>query len=470
MEEEFLTPNENTTPYSFEELYRLALDHYPGSVLIIDRDANILYANETSGALLGVPKEWLLSTNMYQVIQMGLAASSCGLAALEDKAPAMLYSYNKKNEGMFLSSVPVKDGNGAVTAVFTYSQDETYLSEYVEWMKAEKSRIYSALQFISETGAIGSQPIARSAVMQNIFELAGQIAPSSGTVSIYGESGVGKEVVARYIHSHSRRKDKLFLPVNCAAIPVELAESEFFGYERGAFTGARQNGKIGFFELASGGTIFLDEVGELPLVIQGKLLRVIESGQVTRIGGGKPIDVDIRVLCATNRNLREMVAQGKFREDLYYRLDVIPLNIPPLRSRKEDIAPLAQIFLRESNRKNGFHKSFSPELLAAFQEYDWPGNVRELRNMVERLVIISPQDVIGAESMAPFSPNFGRAEHAPLHAAQIRPLKSAMREMEREYLEQVLVQNDWNVRTAARLLEIHPSGLYKKIAEYGLKK
>ena len=469
MNAKLFTFNENNTPYSFEDLYRLALDHYPGSVLIIDSDANILYANETSENMLGVPREWLLSTNMYTILQMGLAGQSCGLTALEAQKPTMLYSYNKKNDGMFLSSVPVKGENGEVTIVFTYSQDEKYLNEYVEWMKIEKTRAFSALQFISDQAPANVDVIAQSKAMQKVFEIARHIAPSSGTVSLYGESGVGKEVVARYIHNNSNRKEQLLLPVNCAAIPVELAESEFFGYERGAFTGARQNGKIGFFELANGGTIFLDEVGELPLAIQGKLLRVIESSQLTRVGGNKIIDVDVRILCATSRNLRKMVAEGTFREDLFYRLDVIPLNIPPLRDRREDIIPLVEKFLTEFNRKNNSKKVFSPEILSSFKHHDWPGNVRELRNMVERLVITSPSDIICSDETYPLMVP-APTNNVISNGTQIRSLKAAMRDTERQYITRALVQNKWNVRKTAKILEVHPSGLYKKIEEYGLKK
>lgn len=463
--------NQNNTPYSFEELYRLALDHYPGSVIIIDKQANILYANETSGNMLGVPRKWLLSTNMYTITQMGLAGQSCGVAALEGERPVMLYSYNKKNEGMFLSSVPVRGEGGEVTAVFTYSQDEKYLSKYVDWMKTEKTRIFSALQFISDRASANVDVIAQSKNMQTLFELATQVAPSSGTISLYGESGVGKEVIARYIHSHSRRRDQMFLPVNCAAIPIELAESEFFGYERGAFTGARQNGKLGFFELANGGTLFLDEIGELPLAIQAKLLRVIESSQLTRIGGNKVIDVDARILCATNRDLKKMVAEGTFREDLFYRLDVIPLHIPPLRERQEDIVPLAEKFLAEYNRKNNMKRTFSPEILSSFKQYDWPGNVRELRNMVERLVITSECDIIYSDGIWPLlpAPSATAGSVQPKEEA-IRPLKLAMQEMERQYIKRALIEHQWNVRKTAAVLAVHPSGLYKKIEEYGISK
>lgn len=462
--------NQNHTPYSYEELYRLALDNYPGSVLIIDQDANILYANQVSEDMLGVPKDWLLSTNMHTILQLKLATHSCGLTALETQAPAKLYSCNNKNEGMFLSSVPLKDADGKIAVVFTYSQDEDALSNYVNWMKAEKRRIFSALQFISDNSSANAEVIARSAAMQQVLEIAQQVAPSSGIISLYGESGVGKEVVARYIHSHSKRQKELFLPVNCAAIPLELAESEFFGYARGAFTGARQGGKSGLFELANGGTIFLDEIGELPLSIQGKLLRVIENNQITRVGGSKLIDVDVRIICATNRNLKQMVAEGKFREDLFYRLEVIPIQIPPLRERKEDIPPLTEKFLHEANRKNGLSKSLSPEVMDTFQKYNWPGNVRELRNMVERLAITSQTDTITLNKVCPLlSAACSEEELSPV-PIKPRPLKQAMQEMERNYLQQVLNQCQWNVREAAKVLQVHPSGLYKKIETYDLKK
>lgn len=305
--------------------------------------------------------------------------------------------------------------------------------------------------------------------MRHVLEMAKHIAPSSGTVSLYGESGVGKEVVARYIHNNSRRKDEIFLPINCSAIPAELAESEFFGYERGAFTGARANGKSGFFELANGGTLFLDEVGELPLSLQGKLLRVLESGELTRVGGDRVIQVDTRIICATNRNLREMVRKKEFREDLFFRLDVIPLVIPPLRDRKEDIIPLAELFLSEYNRKNRYAKVFSPVTLASFQRYGWPGNVRELRNIVERLVITTPHDVIIHSLDQESQPHPPEPQHESiLPNGPLQPLKAFLQEAEREYLERALIQTGWNVRKTAEQLGIHHSGLYRKIEAYHL--
>ena len=453
-----------------ERLCKAALDSYPGSILIIDKNAKIVYVNDMSAKMLGVSKEWLLKSDMYTVVSSGLASQSGGLKVLESHGPVMCYIYNRQKEGMYIESIPLYDQDGNIEAVFTYSQDESYITKYAEYMQREKMQILASTRFISSDFNPNSSVVAESPVMRHVLEMAEHIAPSSGTVSLYGESGVGKEVVARYIHNKSRRKDAIFLPINCSAIPAELAESEFFGYERGAFTGARAGGKSGFFELANGGTLFLDEVGELPLSLQGKLLRVLETGELTRVGGDRVIQVDTRIICATNRDLREMVRQKEFREDLFFRLEVIPLVIPPLRDRREDIIPLAELFLSEFNRKNGYSKVFSPSTLASFKRYSWPGNVRELRNIVERLVITTPRDVI-VHSLDQESgrPNVASEMRRASQDGPLKPLKVFLHEAEREYLEQALIRNGWNVRKTAEHLGIHHSGLYRKIEAYHIQ-
>ncbi len=215
------------------------------------------------------------------------------------------------------------------------------------------------------------------------------IARTDSTVLITGESGTEKEVIARFIHRNSFRFREPFIPVNCAAIPEELMESEFFGYDKGAFSGANSRGKLGFFEMADNGTLFLDEIGELSLNLQSKLLRVLETGEFQRFGGVAIKKSDVRLVAATNKDLASMVTRGVFREDLYYRLNVIPVSIPPLRERPEDILKLSDKFLKEFNAKFGTDKAFSKNLLVNFMNYSWPGNARELRNLIERLVIIS---------------------------------------------------------------------------------
>lgn len=281
---------------------------------------------------------------------------------------------------------------------------------------------------------------------------------------LFGETGVGKEVFAKYIYQHSARKNKPFIKVNCGAIPANLVESELFGYEKGAFTGADKNGKMGLFELANTGTIFLDEVGELPLDMQVKLLRVLQEQEFERIGGRKPVKVDVRVLAATNRDLEEMVKQKTFRQDLYYRLMIFPVHIPPLRERPDDILPLAQLFLQTLNRKYDFKKYLSPLSAKMMQDYSWPGNIRELRNIIERAVIISNEDEIGPDALHLFTVE-DRPETKSRVLDPVKDLKTAMEELELEYINHAY-EKYGNVREAAESLGMTPSTFVRKRQKY----
>lgn len=291
-----------------------------------------------------------------------------------------------------------------------------------------------------------------------------RVAPLDTTVILFGETGVGKEVFAKYIYQHSARKNKPFIKVNCGAIPANLVESELFGYEKGAFTGADKNGKMGLFELANTGTIFLDEVGELPLDMQVKLLRVLQEQEFERIGGRKPVKVDVRVLAATNRDLEEMVKQKTFRQDLYYRLMIFPVHIPPLRERPDDILPLAQLFLQTLNRKYDFKKYLSPLSAKMMQDYSWPGNIRELRNIIERAVIISNEDEIGPDALHLFTVE-DRPETKSRVLDPVKDLKTAMEELELEYINHAY-EKYGNVREAAESLGMTPSTFVRKRQKY----
>ena len=285
---------------------------------------------------------------------------------------------------------------------------------------------------------------------------------------IQGENGSGKELVARAVHALSARRDGPFVEVNCAAIPEELIESELFGHERGAFTGAvaRRRGK---FELADHGTLFLDEIADMSLKTQAKVLRALEEQAFERVGGKDTIRVDVRVLAASNQNLPERIATGAFREDLYYRLNVIPIEVPPLRQRKEDLPLLVGHFTSLFSAENGKRpKTVSVEALAYFLSYDWPGNVRELRNMVERLVIMTPRDVIGPEDLPP--PLRPRDAEAPGSddAQRERTLKEAREAFERAFILSELRANEWNMTRTAERLGIERSHLYRKLKAYGI--
>ena len=310
--------------------------------------------------------------------------------------------------------------------------------------------------------------VGRDEKMLEIFELIERVSDSDATVLITGESGTGKELIARALHQRSHRSLRPFVAINCTAIPENLIESELFGHERGAFTGAVQR-RIGKFELAHSGTLFLDEIGSMRLDMQTKLLRALQEREIERVGGERTIKVDVRVVAATNADLRELVKAKAFRDDLYYRLNVIPVYVPPLRARKGDIALLIQYFLEKYNRRfNRRVRGFSLAALEAMQAYDWPGNVRELENIVERLVVISKHESIQLREL----PLDLQSSHTPL-VEQLEEegydLRKAVHQFEREYIRRVLEKTRWNQTVAARMLGIHRNTLLGKIEQLDLR-
>jgi two-component system response regulator AtoC len=314
--------------------------------------------------------------------------------------------------------------------------------------------------------------------MVRIREILDQVADADVTVLIHGESGVGKEVIARTLHDLSDRREGPFVKVNCAALPEELLESELFGYERGAFTGASGR-KAGKFEIANGGTMFLDEIAEMSPPLQAKLLQVLQDGEFSPLGGQKDVRVDVRTVAATNRNLEEMVRERTFREDLYYRLNVVNVRCPPLRERREEIPILTEHFLRVFSRKYGRDPwAISSRLMKGFLEYPWPGNVRELENMVKRIVVLQGEETIAEEIFTP--PRSSESTAAKVDAlvdeveaadgpVSLREIgRRAAREAEREALRRVLYQTNWNRKKAAKILEVSYKTLLQKIKECGL--
>ena len=321
------------------------------------------------------------------------------------------------------------------------------------------------------------QIIGQSKAMQEVYWNIERVAPSTATVLLLGESGTGKELVARAVHDASPRKNKSFIKVNCAALPENLLESELFGHEKGAFTGAVV-ARVGRFEQADGGTIFLDEIGELPLLLQAKLLRVLQEQQFERLGASRTLSVDVRIIAATNINLEQAVIQGLFRNDLYYRLNVVPLHLPPLRKRRDDIPLLLDHFLRASNKRNEKSLRMSREFLDFLTDYDWPGNVRELQNLVERLVILAAGEILRVEELPDYmvTPEVGyippalRSTVPPPTAANVptslQPqARKSLRDLEREQVESALMRNGWVQSRAAREL-----GLTQRQMGYRIKK
>ncbi len=345
-----------------------------------------------------------------------------------------------------------------LTLVVKHGIDESRLRQENETLKKSIARRYDMIGESEKIKALKHQ-----------IELAG---PTKGWVLIHGESGTGKELVARAVHRTSRRSSGPFVEVNCAAIPHELIESELFGHEKGSFTGATGM-KRGKFELADNGTIFLDEIGDMSLATQAKVLRVLEGQEFQRVGGTKTLKSDVRVIAASNKNLAEEIKQGAFREDLYYRLNVIPLEVPPLRERPDDIPRLVRHFLREFSADYGQKpKAIEEEALALFVRHTWPGNVRELRNIIERLIIMVPGPVLTAGSIPPpVSATQGLQEGTAVTRlrSQFSMLKDARAEFEREFITQKLAENKGNVSKTADSIGVERSNLHRKIKALGIE-
>lgn len=311
--------------------------------------------------------------------------------------------------------------------------------------------------------AAGPEILGRSPAVEELRSIIATVAPTEATVLINGESGTGKELVARALHMASERASRPLVTVNCAALAENLLESELFGHERGAFTGADKR-RDGRFVQADGGTLFLDEIGEMPLALQAKLLRALQQGEVQRVGSDKPLTVDVRVIAATNRNLEEMVKEKTFRQDLYYRLMVFPISIPPLRERPDDIVPLLELYVNAFNKKYGFHKSFTPLALQFIQNYYWPGNIRELKNIVERSIIISNDDHITSDDL-PFLQSEKKVSIHTKLPAETTNLKKMVEQIELEYIN-LAYDKYGNVREAAASLGMDPSTFVRKRKKY----
>ena len=332
--------------------------------------------------------------------------------------------------------------------------------------------------------------VGQSPALRGVLESVQRASPTNATVLLLGESGVGKELVARTIHRNSPRAGQRFVQVNCAAIPEELIESELFGHEKGSFTGATEK-QVGKFEQADRGTIFLDEVGDMSQKTQAKVLRVLQEQEVERLGSARTIKVDVRVIAATNKNLEEAIERGEFREDLYFRLNVIPIVVPPLRDRREDIPRLVQHFAKRTAEEHNLRpKRFEPSAMDVLSRYRWRGNIRELRNTVERLMIMTPADAVRAEDLpsdirnaeasvartsapvsAPAAENtpansVPKTDRQPAGAGTLREFKDAA---ERAYLVQKLRENNWNISKTAEIIDTPRSNLYKKLEQYGIK-
>ena len=379
------------------------IEYAPDGIYITDGDANAIRINPAFERISGLKREDLLGRNHRDLERDGIISRSCALLAIQRRSTVtIIHEYLPTNRTALDTCTPVFDEHGNITMTVSSIRDLTELNNLRTSLAEEqklRQQYERQLEELQNQLNLSSELIARDKRMLDTLSLANRMTRVDSTVLLTGETGVGKEEIAQYIHKNSPRREGPFVAVNCGAIPDTLVESELFGYEKGAFTGAQQGGKAGLMEAANSGTLFLDEVGELPLPVQVKLLRVLQSRSVTRVSGTRPIPLDIRVISATNRDLLQMVRQKQFREDLYYRLSVVPIRVPPLRERVEDIIPLSRHFLDQINRQYGLQKRMTQMAYRTLAQYQWPGNVRELKNMIERVAVTCQGDVITAEGL-----------------------------------------------------------------------
>jgi len=365
---------------------------------VVGGDSRLLLLNPAFERVMGLRNSEILGRKTSDLVREGVSDTAASLKVMETGKAQTVIINTMAGRQVLSTGVPVFDRNGKISRIYCNLRDITELNELKEkYEQSQKlvSKYLLELHEMRQLHAAKSQFVAHSKLMKEITETAYRVARVDATVLLLGESGVGKELVARIIHEASARAETgTFVKINCGAIPRELLESELFGYEAGAFTGARRDGKPGYFEIADRGTLFLDEIADLPSALQVKLLSVIQDQEVTRVGGTRPKGIDVRIIAATNQDLEKMVQAGTFREALYYRLNVVPLTIPPLRERKEDIPFLLMHYLQKYNKKYKSKLRLDKDAVEHLCTYRWPGNVRELANLMEQLVVVSDEETI----------------------------------------------------------------------------
>lgn len=452
------------------ELEAIVESIYDG-IGVCDDQGRIVRVNEGYHRVTGLtPEEGGPGRMIPDLLKEGLLSDSVALEVLRTGKPYTKVQRFKSGKEVLASATPLFSPDGKLIRAIVNFRDLTELNDLkTQWEKSRELNVRYRLELEelrAKTLAL-EEVVAESRAMRSIIDLATRIALVESTVLVTGESGVGKEVVAKVIHKASRRRNGPFVLINCGAIPETLLESELFGYERGAFTGATREGKPGLFEMADQGTIVLDEIGEMPLNLQVKLLRVIDQQEVMRIGGTRPIKLNVRIIAATNSDLEGKVKKGSFRKDLYYRLNVVPIRVPPLRERREDIVPLALHFTRQFNQKYSLNKRLSPDLLKAMERYDWPGNVRELENMIERFLVMSESEVIKAADFFAQIEGSGHGEGAVM-INQLVPMRDAREMVERELIRKALKEYK-SVRRSAKALGIGHATMLRRLSKYGLR-
>ncbi|MFP5259218.1 MAG: sigma 54-interacting transcriptional regulator [Acidobacteriota bacterium] len=448
-----------------KELGAIINASYDG-IFITDGNGVVLRLNEAYQRMTGIRPEEVIGKSMRQLVSENYYDQSVTLLVMETRKPATL-TQAIKGEGRFLvSGSPVFDDAGNLFRVVTSVRDVTQLLKLQDQLiktKEQSRRYESEISYLRSLQIEAGDIIFRSRSMAQALVTATRVAYVDSTVLITGDSGTGKELIAKLIHKKGKGALQPFIAINCAALPEHLLEAELFGYEGGAFTGAKKEGKPGLFELAHGGTLFLDEVGDLPMVLQAKLLRALQEKKIMRLGGTKPFRVNVRIIGATHRDMLKMIERREFRRDLYYRLMVVPIHLPPLRDRRDDIPLLAMHFLEKFNRRFNYAKTLAPRTIDALVAYSWPGNVRELENCIERMLVTTVDGEISPEHLPEL---VRRSGFLPRRGSQ---LADAVAQLESHLLEEAFREHGSWHKVAAEL-GIDRATAYRKASRYGLAK
>lgn len=457
-------------------VFEYILDNIPDSITIVDMNGKVVFFNTTAEEYFGVLKKDIIDKDIRDFFPSAI------LPRVLESRTSFYNIYNSPRENSYVvsSAVPLKDVKGNMLGALARDRDITEIVRLSELLNKTQNNLLQLEKEYSKISSIGedyfSKIISNNANFIQIINLCKNISKSPLNVLLKGESGTGKELFAKAIHYESGRKGK-FIPINCSAIPKELFESELFGYEPGAFTGAKNEGKRGKFEEAEGGTLFLDEIGDMPMDLQPKMLRVLEEGFVTRIGGNKPRKINVRIVSATNKDIRTLIKEDKFRSDLYYRLDVFQVNIPSLRERKGDIVLLANKFIHEFCMEQGINIIEIPnEILNIFSEYNWEGNIRELKNVIQRSVIYASQS--GKDKVEKsFLPSYMQKIQVDeinkvISVTEIKHYETGLEEylekVEKRIIQKTLEELNFNKSEAAKRLKIPRATLYYKIDKYNI--
>lgn len=464
-----MTPGNRETyqglgPKDAEMIFEAIMQHSKDGIFVTDRHGVVVMVNRATEEMCAIDANEILGRNVRDLVKEGFWDPSVSLAVIAKKRTVSLIQTTRRQKRLLSTGIPIFDKAGELRFVIVNDRDISFISTTIDVLEAEEAPDERVRFELSELGLAAAEMeglVVRSKGMAEILRTAVRAARFDIPLVISGESGVGKSMLARLVHHLSQRRNGPFVDLNCGAIAPNLLESELFGHEKGAFTGAAASGKKGLFQVAHKGTLFLDEIGDVPLALQVKLLKFLESKTLIRVGGVTPISIDTRIIAATNRDLEEMVAEGSFRSDLFFRLNVVPIRIPPLRERKEEIEALTRHFLERFNAEFGTHKVITKSARMALREYGFPGNVRELENLIKRLVTMTEGDFI-------------RIKHLPQMLLKVLPCGSDCSGDElRTYQEEVAaferriilsaIEKHGSQRKAARALGLSQSTLSRKL-------